>query len=108
MPDIPIIMPQLGESIAEATVTQFRVNVGDPVRADQEVMEVETKKPTMGVTAPAVGTVKSWLAKLEESYPVGAVLGYLEITAEVATRMGLDAPVPSEATAKSAPAAASA
>jgi pyruvate/2-oxoglutarate dehydrogenase complex dihydrolipoamide acyltransferase (E2) component len=45
-------MPQLGESIAEATIVHLPIKVGDPVAADQDVMEVETQKATMGVTAP--------------------------------------------------------
>jgi pyruvate/2-oxoglutarate dehydrogenase complex dihydrolipoamide acyltransferase (E2) component len=92
MPQIPIIMPQLGESIAEATVVSFLVNVGDTVQADQDVMEVETNKATMTVTSPCPGRVHQVLAKLNESYPVGAVLGYLEVSQEDAVRLGLDTP----------------
>ena len=94
MPQIPIIMPQLGESIAEATVINFLVNAGDRVEADQDVLEVETNKATMNVTSPCRGRVEKLLVKLNESYPVGAVLGYLEATKEDAARLGLDAPVP--------------
>jgi len=43
MPSIPIIMPQLGESIAEATVTNLLVQVGDSVRTDQDIIG---SKPT--------------------------------------------------------------
>ena len=59
MPRVPIIMPQLGESIAEATITQILVRVGDTVAADQEVMMVETNKATMSLTSPCSGTVAS-------------------------------------------------
>ena len=52
MPSIPIIMPQLGESIAEATVVSLLVKVGDQVRTDQDLIEVETNKATMSVTSP--------------------------------------------------------
>jgi pyruvate/2-oxoglutarate dehydrogenase complex dihydrolipoamide acyltransferase (E2) component len=92
MPSIPIIMPQLGESIAEATVVSLLVNVGDQVRADQDVLEVETSKATMNVAAPCAGKVEKLLVKLNESYAVGAVLGYMEVTGEQAARLGLDAP----------------
>ena len=57
MPQIPIIMPQLGEAIAEATVIAFHVKVGDPVAADQDVIEVETNKATMNVSSPCSGKV---------------------------------------------------
>ena len=36
MPDVPVLMPQLGESIAEATIVRFNVSVGDDVSVDQE------------------------------------------------------------------------
>jgi pyruvate/2-oxoglutarate dehydrogenase complex dihydrolipoamide acyltransferase (E2) component len=96
MPSIPIIMPQLGESIAEATVTSLLVKVGDQVRTDQDIIEVETNKATMNVAAPCPGRVEKFLVKVEESYPVGAVLGYLEASKEDAARLGLDVPVGDE------------
>jgi pyruvate/2-oxoglutarate dehydrogenase complex dihydrolipoamide acyltransferase (E2) component len=94
MPQIPIIMPQLGESIAEATVINLFVQVGDTVAADQDVIEVETNKAAMNVASPCPGRVQKWLVKLNESYPVGAVLGYLEASKEDAARLGLDTPAP--------------
>jgi pyruvate/2-oxoglutarate dehydrogenase complex dihydrolipoamide acyltransferase (E2) component len=92
MLQIPIIMPQLGESIAEATVIGFLAKAGDTVEADQDLIEVETNKATMNVSSPARGKVQEWIAKQDESYAVGEVLGYLEVTKEDAARSGLDAP----------------
>jgi len=92
MAQIPIIMPQLGESIAEATVVNFLVKVGQEVRADQDVIEVETNKATMNVTAPCSGRVEKLLVDLHESYPVGAVLGMLDVDPKEAERVGLDVP----------------
>jgi pyruvate/2-oxoglutarate dehydrogenase complex dihydrolipoamide acyltransferase (E2) component len=94
MPLIPIIMPQLGESIAEATIVQLLVKVGDFVEADQDVMEVETNKATMNVVSPSPGRIQKLLVQVNESYPVGAVLGYMETSAADAARLGLDAPAP--------------
>src|SRR3984957_733289 len=90
MPQIPIIMPQLGESIAEATVVRLLVKPGDDVKTDQDVMEVETNKATMNVASPCPGKIEKIVAKVDESYPVGAVLGYLEASAESAARLGFD------------------
>src|SRR5882724_7074587 len=89
MPHVPIIMPQLGESIAEATVIGFLVQTGDRVEADQDVLEVETNKATMNVTSPCPGLIQKFLVQINESYPVGTVLGYLEISKEEAARHGL-------------------
>jgi pyruvate/2-oxoglutarate dehydrogenase complex dihydrolipoamide acyltransferase (E2) component len=94
MPAIPIIMPQLGESIAEATIVNFLVQVGDQVQTDQDIIEVETSKATMNVAAPCPGKVEKLQVQLNQSYPVGAVLGYLNATEEDAARLGLDAPPP--------------
>src|SRR6266536_1083713 len=94
MPAIPIIMPQLGESIAEATIVNLLVNIGDQVETEQDIIEVETSKATMNVASPCPGHVEKLTVKLNESYPVGAVLGYLQASAEDAARLGLDAPAP--------------
>jgi pyruvate/2-oxoglutarate dehydrogenase complex dihydrolipoamide acyltransferase (E2) component len=87
-------MPQLGESIAEATVVNLLVKAGDTVCSDQDVIEVETNKATMNVASPCPGRIDSLLVKLNESYPVGAVLGYLDTTIEDATRLGLNSRPP--------------
>ena len=89
MPQIPIIMPQLGESIAEATIVEFLVKTGDQVIDGQDLIEVETNKATMNVSAPCPGRVEKFTAKVGESYPVGAVLGQIETTAENAARLGV-------------------
>jgi pyruvate/2-oxoglutarate dehydrogenase complex dihydrolipoamide acyltransferase (E2) component len=108
MPSIPIIMPQLGESIAEATILSLLVKEGDQVRADQDIIEVETNKATMFVTAPCPGKVEKLQVALNESYTVGAVLGFVLASQEDANRLGLerasvaDPAVPQEKTAAEA------
>jgi pyruvate/2-oxoglutarate dehydrogenase complex dihydrolipoamide acyltransferase (E2) component len=87
MPKVPIIMPQLGESIAEATVVRLTVNVGDQIEIDQEVIEVETNKAVMSVTTPCKGLVESLTAEVNETYPVGSTLGYVEASVEDAERL---------------------
>lgn len=98
MPSIPIIMPQLGESIAEAAIVSFLVNPGDQVVAGQDLIEVETNKATMTVTSPCGGSIQAFSAQLNESYAVGDVLGQIEATQEEAARLGLDAPPPPKTT----------
>src|ERR1700733_10961303 len=91
MPSIPIIMPQLGESIAEANIINFLVKPGDVVGADQDLIEVETDKATMTVASPCKGRIEKFTAQLNESYAVGATLGQIEATSEEAARLGFDA-----------------
>ncbi|HKS30773.1 MAG TPA: lipoyl domain-containing protein, partial [Chthoniobacterales bacterium] len=92
MPQVPIIMPQLGESIAEATIVSINVKPGEKVVADQEIMEVETNKAVMGVTTPCAGEIAKIDAQIKETYPIGAVLGYIEASAEDAARFAQQTP----------------
>jgi pyruvate/2-oxoglutarate dehydrogenase complex dihydrolipoamide acyltransferase (E2) component len=87
---VPILMPQLGESIAEATIIKVLLNEGDKVEADSDVIEVETNKAIMEVTSPCSGSLSQILVQEGQSYPVGAILGYVEVTAEEARRLGLE------------------
>ena len=77
MPIVPILMPQLGESIAEATVIRLDVKLGDSVKTDQEIIEVETNKATMGITTLCDGLVSEIRAVEGVSYSVGSLLGLL-------------------------------
>ena len=97
MPHVPIVMPQLGESIAEATVIKLLVKPGEAVREDQEVLEVETSKATTTVNSPCAGKIDRITAELNEAYPVGAQLGFIEVTEAVAAEMGLDESTPESA-----------
>jgi pyruvate/2-oxoglutarate dehydrogenase complex dihydrolipoamide acyltransferase (E2) component len=90
MPTVPILMPQLGESIAEATVIRLGVSLGDAVRTDQEIIEVETNKAVMGVTTLCDGIVSEIKAIEGVSYSVGSLLGLLEVTEEEVARTGVD------------------
>gem|GEM_PF-29513 len=89
MPRFPIHMPQLGESIAEATVKEFLVNENDSVTADQNIFQVETDKAIMEVTTPCSGTISEIIAEVEQSYAVGSTLAYIEASEEEAEMAGL-------------------
>jgi pyruvate/2-oxoglutarate dehydrogenase complex dihydrolipoamide acyltransferase (E2) component len=92
MPQVPIIMPQLGESIAEATIVEIKVKPGDQVAVDQEIIDVETNKAVMGVTTPCKGKIDKITAQLKETYPIGTVLGYVEASEADAARFTKQAP----------------
>lgn len=87
-------MPQLGESIAEATIVDIKVKPGDQVVADQEIIDVETNKAVMGVTTPCKGKIDKITAQLKETYPIGSVLGYVEASEADAARFKKQAPTP--------------
>lgn len=98
MAQVPILMPQLGESIAEATIVRMLFKEGDAVEADKDLIEVETNKAVMEVTCPYSGVLTQVIAQDGQSYPVGAILGYIEVSDEDAKRLGLDEEEPKEKT----------
>jgi pyruvate/2-oxoglutarate dehydrogenase complex dihydrolipoamide acyltransferase (E2) component len=87
MPHVPITMPQLGESMAEATIVAIKVKPGEKVAADQEIIEVETDKAVMGVTTPCAGEIAKINAEVKGTYAVGAVLGLIEASEADAARL---------------------
>ncbi|MBE2282887.1 MAG: 2-oxo acid dehydrogenase subunit E2 [Prosthecobacter sp.] len=96
MPSIPILMPQLGESIAEATVIRILVEPGRQIEAGSDLFEVETNKATMAVSAPCAGKIGQIVATPQTSYAVGATLASFEISEEDAQALGFsDSPKPS-------------
>ena len=97
MPKVPITMPQLGESMAEATIVAIKVQPGDKVAADQEIIEVETDKAVMGITTPCPGKIATIDAEVKGVYAVGAVLGYVEASEAEAARFVKNAPEPTTA-----------
>jgi 2-oxoglutarate dehydrogenase E2 component (dihydrolipoamide succinyltransferase) len=70
-----IKVPNLGESITEATVSKWLKQPGEPVALDEPIAELETDKVTLEVPAPAAGTLAEILAIEGVNVPVGAVLG---------------------------------
>ncbi|WP_134500419.1 2-oxoglutarate dehydrogenase complex dihydrolipoyllysine-residue succinyltransferase [Microvirga pakistanensis] len=70
-----IRVPTLGESVSEATIGRWFKQPGDPVKADEPVLELETDKVTLEVNAPASGTLGEIVAKDGETVSPGAVLG---------------------------------
>jgi 2-oxoglutarate dehydrogenase E2 component (dihydrolipoamide succinyltransferase) len=70
-----IKVPNLGESVTEATVAKWLKHRGEVVAVDEPVVELETDKVTLEVPAPAAGTLAEILAEEGANLTVGAVLG---------------------------------
>src|ERR687894_142014 len=70
-----IRVPTLGESVTEATIGRWFKKPGEPVKADEPLVELETDKVTLEVNAPTAGTLGDILAKDGETVAPGAVLG---------------------------------
>ncbi|MGE5504072.1 MAG: 2-oxoglutarate dehydrogenase complex dihydrolipoyllysine-residue succinyltransferase [Actinomycetota bacterium] len=103
-----IKVPTLGESITEATVAKWLKNVGDAVKADEPLVELETDKVTAEVPAPASGTLTEIVAQAGATVEIGAVLGLIGAAgAQPAKAAPAAAPAPAKAPA-AAPAAVAA
>ena len=72
---IEIRVPTLGESISEATVGKWFKKAGEPVRADEPLVELETDKVTLEVNAPGAGVLSEISAETGETVAIGALLG---------------------------------
>jgi 2-oxoglutarate dehydrogenase E2 component (dihydrolipoamide succinyltransferase) len=106
----PIVVPALGESVTEATVAKWMKNVGDPVKADEPLAELETDKVTQELYAPAAGTLGEITAPAGSVVAIGAVIGQIVEGAEAAAAPAKPAPAaaPAQPTApahQAAPAA---
>ncbi len=105
-----IRVPTLGESVTEATVGQWFKKVGDSVRADEPLVELETDKVTLEVPAPAAGVIKAIEVNGGSTVNVGAVLGSIEPNGAVHEDRGtpVHAGQPDEKTGTTRPIAAGA
>jgi 2-oxoglutarate dehydrogenase E2 component (dihydrolipoamide succinyltransferase) len=70
-------VPSLGESVSTATVARWMKQAGEPVEADEPLVELETDKVTVEVNAPQAGTLIDILAQAGAEVEVGAVLGMI-------------------------------
>jgi 2-oxoglutarate dehydrogenase E2 component (dihydrolipoamide succinyltransferase) len=99
-----IRVPTLGESVSEATVGTWFKKVGDVVKADEPLLELETDKVTIEVPSPSAGTLSEIVAQAGETVGLGALLGQIAAgAAAAATPAAAKAPEPVAAAA--APAA---
>ena len=73
-----ILVPSLGESIIEATVSKWLKQVGEKVDADEPVVELETDKVNLECTSPCSGTLSAIKKKEGSTVEVGALLGIVQ------------------------------
>ncbi len=93
-----ILTPALGESVSEASIAKWTKKVGDAVRKDEVLVELETDKVSLEVVAPADGTLSDIKAADGETVTPGAVLGVVtEGASAAAAPATAPAPAPAEA-----------
>lgn len=81
MAQFELILPKMGESVAEATITNWLKNEGDTIDAEESVVEVATDKVDSEVPSPVSGTILKILAQVNDVATVGAPIAIIETEA---------------------------
>jgi 2-oxoglutarate dehydrogenase E2 component (dihydrolipoamide succinyltransferase) len=84
MADFELVMPKMGESIAEATIIRWTKNEGDAIAADETVLEIATDKVDSEVPSPKGGVLKKILYKENDVVAVGAVIAIIAMEGSAA------------------------
>jgi 2-oxoglutarate dehydrogenase E2 component (dihydrolipoamide succinyltransferase) len=92
-----IVVPQLGESVTEATVAKWLKQPGEAVAKDETLVELETDKVSVEVSAPEAGTMGEIIAKEGDTVGIGALLGRLGNGAAAAPSQAPKAAAPPKA-----------
>ncbi len=97
MARIDVPMPQMGESIAEGTVSVWLKKVGDQVGRDEPIMEISTDKVDAEIPSPAAGILAEIVVGEGETVEVGTTVAYIETDAAAFARLGDDSADPDAA-----------
>lgn len=90
----PVLMPELGESVAEGTVTRWLKKVGDSVQVDDALVEVSTDKVDTEIPSPVAGVLISITAEEDATVPVGGELARIGTGSDAAAPAAPAAPQP--------------
>ena len=102
----PVVMPALGESVSEGTVTRWLKSVGDQVNADEALLEVSTDKVDTEIPSPVSGVILSIDVPVDTTVPVGAKLATIGSAASVVASAPTTPPATPAPAVVAAPAAA--
>ena len=75
---VDVVMPQMGVSVSEGTITRWAKNAGETVEADETIVEISTDKVDTEVPAPATGVVRELLAAEGETVPVNTRIAVID------------------------------
>jgi 2-oxoglutarate dehydrogenase E2 component (dihydrolipoamide succinyltransferase) len=102
---IDVVMPQMGESIAEGTMSRWLKKVGDTVKRDEPIFEISTDKVDAEIPSPTSGVLAEVLVTEGQTVPVQTVVARIETEAGAVAAVSPSAPAPAPATAAPAVAA---
>jgi len=99
---VDLTMPQMGESIAEGTISRWRKAVGERVERDEPIVEISTDKVDAEIPAPASGTILEILGREGETVPVNQIIAVIE-TEGVPAKEAAPAAAPAQETPSTPP-----
>jgi 2-oxoglutarate dehydrogenase E2 component (dihydrolipoamide succinyltransferase) len=109
---VDIVMPQMGESIFEGTITKWLKKPGDKVERDEPLFEISTDKVDAEIPSPSAGVLKEIKVGEGQTVPIQTIVGVIDAAGSAAAtpapapaKPAAPAPVPSKAPAAAAPAA---
>jgi 2-oxoglutarate dehydrogenase E2 component (dihydrolipoamide succinyltransferase) len=103
MATIDVIMPQMGESIAEGTLSRWIKKAGEAVKRDEPIFEISTDKVDAEIPAPSAGVLAEILVQEGQTVPVQTVVARIDTAAAAGTeKPAASAPAPAAAPAPSA------
>ena len=100
---IDVVMPQMGESIAEGTVSKWLKKPGDKVERDEPLLEISTDKVDAEIPSPAAGTLSEIVVQEGQTVPVNSVVARIAAEGEASAPKPSGAPAPSPAESAPAP-----
>jgi 2-oxoglutarate dehydrogenase E2 component (dihydrolipoamide succinyltransferase) len=112
---VNVVMPQMGESVAEGTLTRWIKRIGDPIERDEPLFEISTDKVDAEIPSPVAGTLAEIRVKEGETVPVDSVVAVIAQAGEAVTTpaalgtdtaaVGASPPAPAPAAPAAPPAA---
>jgi pyruvate dehydrogenase E2 component (dihydrolipoamide acetyltransferase) len=104
MARVDVLMPQMGESIAEGTLSKWLKKVGDSVKRDEPLFEISTDKVDAEIPAPSAGVLAEIKVQEGQTVPVQTLVAVLETDASAAaSKPAASAPAPASTAPKSEP-----
>src|SRR5215467_13434228 len=104
---VDIVMPQMGESIFEGTITKWLKKPGDKVERDEPLFEISTDKVDAEIPSPSAGVLKEIKIKEGQTVPINTVVATIDAAgSSAAAPAPAAAPVPAKEAPKPAPAPA--
>src|SRR5258708_37569344 len=106
MARVDVLMPQMGESIAEGTLSKWMKKLGDEVKRDEPIFEISTDKVDAEIPAPAAGVLAEIRVTEGQTVPVQTVVAVIETEKGASIEPSAPAASPPAAKAPAAPPAA--